>query len=227
MRSTNCTKWLFLVAFFACTVPVTAIAGLVGYTKDQEQADWAGASTIDGDFWIAQSFKPSNFGVSVGPLAAIEVDIWKSLSAAPASGVFVEVRNFDTDTSKPGGTVLGTSQTILESTLDTVRGTWSAFYFAGVPVVAETSYAFVLQGTVAEDTISLSYDESSAATGYTRGDYYSSSDDGASWTKATDPTWRDVQFRTYHTPEPGTLVGLLSMGAMGIVGYGWRKRRRR
>jgi hypothetical protein len=38
---------------------------------------------------------------------------------------------------------------------------------------------------------------------------------------------RDLAFRTHMSPEPCSIAALVSMGVMGLVGYGWRRRRRK
>jgi len=221
MTSVNFARWVFLVAFCTCTLPGLATAGFVDQWQDYDN----GAATARNDFFVGQSFTVGA-GTSIMtpgnsyPIEAVNLEV-SELSGS--HDLYVELYNLDAN-GFPTGTALAASAQTSPAGSDTWT-TFELFVDPGAPegerqlaaLVAGEEYAFVVKGVDATGA-SVRYQDSDV---YDGGSYVWSS--GSGWTAEA----RDLRFQTIMTPEPGTLVGLLSMGAMGLVGYGWRKRRRR
>lgn len=230
MHRISLPRALFLVAFFACTLPAAAIASLLdqGYILDQPPTDVTANKVMtlgapnDANHYVAaaQSFTAGDIA-DLLPLTAVELDLRQDTGGTTGGQVKVEIRNYDTDHLVPGSMVLGTSQTVSEANFGT---DWTAFFFGGVSLTSGITYSIVVlplndeQFNVAYNTDSNSY--TAGARYYDLNEY--SSEPSGTWVSGGG----DLRFRTYHSPEPSTLVGLLSMGVMGLVGYGWRRRRR-
>lgn len=217
MRSASRTKWVFLVAlFFAATLPVTAMADFLDMV-DQVQDTWNSTATVSASSAIfGQSFT-SGYDRA---LKAVQLD-------AGISGGDLYLELYNASGGLPTGSVLATSATVTSATKSSTspvpESDWTRFSFSQPePLSQGSQYAFVLR-TTSDNT--SDFHHQSSGNPYSGGTYFwrlpGIQDD---WTNSGTET-RDMAFRTIVTPEPGTLVALLSMGMVGVVGYGWRKRR--
>jgi len=214
MRSANRTKWVLPVAFLAATLPAMAMAEYIDLV-DQVQDTWNSTATVSSSSAeIGQSFT-SGYPRA---LKAVQLDV--GIGAGDLS-----LDLYEASGGLPTETYLGTSATVYSATKSSTSpvpdSDWTRFSFSEpVPLTEGSQYAFVLK-TTSDNLSSFHYQSSGDA--YTAGTYFwrltGYQDD---WTAIAG---RDITFRTIMTPEPGTLVGLLSMGLVGMVGYGWRKRR--
>jgi hypothetical protein len=168
--------------------------------------------------YITQTFTPSAAAAAYGPLGAVWLDVWEGTTGSKFEAK-VEIYAAAGD-GKPTGPMLA------ESAFEAVpasAGTYSHPDSSGYvfeltdPYWVSSSQEYAILAKAASDgsAVSFRYDPA----GNYGGDF--GRFDGFGWNLQTG----DLAFDTRHVPEPGTIAGLLSMGAMVLVYTGWRRRR--